>query len=307
MLNLQSTLARYFQQPDKLQKWTLMFKSVLELDLGPLEEPTEDSAEIDSRDKHSFWKLKATLSKASLRLLQRFGTPQISLETKAQADAFAQSICAPLLDSHLGLVLKRSQKFIGSKALFYSLRYLSTAVNSSITLQPFVIPHFESLLYEGIPLMLYLTHKEYQEATEDEQEYVRRSLTTKGDCESPKRAAQDLLRSICSFKTPETRKQGKSAPPDLLAPFLQFACTHLATFQASQGTADFRIKDALLLGIEALAERIEKHKVFNTSVEDLLQTYVFPDLASSNLFLRLRALSCYNTFNPVYLRSKEHA
>ena len=34
---------------------------------------------------------------------------------------------------------------------------------------------------------------------------------------------------------------------------------------------------------------------------------MFPDLASSNLFLRLRALSVYNSFSPVYLRSKEHA
>ena len=201
-----------------------MFKSVLELDLGALEEPTEESAQIEERDKHSFWKVKATLCKASLRLMQRYGTPQISLETKALAEAFAQSICAPLLESHLSLVLKRSSKFVGSKALFYSLRYLSTAVNSSATLQPLVMPHFETLLYEGIPLMLYLTHKEYQEATEDEQEYVRRSLTTKGECESPKKAAQDLLRAICAFKTPETRKQGKKTPPDLLAPFLQFAC-----------------------------------------------------------------------------------
>jgi len=79
-----------------------------------------------------------------------------------------------LLESHLGVVIKRQTNFVGSKSLNFAIKYVSQSTKMPVTMKK-LKPFIEKLLYEIIvsPIML-LTHRDVTLFKEDPIEYIRK-------------------------------------------------------------------------------------------------------------------------------------
>ena len=56
----------YFLQDNNLDRWVQCFKILLDMPCPPeLQSLTEETDEIDKRNKHIFWKLKGIVAKAT--------------------------------------------------------------------------------------------------------------------------------------------------------------------------------------------------------------------------------------------------
>ncbi len=149
---------------------TIMDKPVPEA----LESFIEDMDEIEKRDSHIVWKIKGIASKTTYRIFSKYGNPKfvedsfIPFSKRFQAD-----FAVPLLESHLQLVFKRKTHYVGSKALNFSIKYLSSSTkleNTMAMLKPFV----ENLLFTTIIPIMLITHKDVTLFKDDAVEFIRK-------------------------------------------------------------------------------------------------------------------------------------
>ena len=95
-----------------------------------LSAPTTDTEEIVRRDKSIFWKIKGIATKITYRIFVKYGNPSTVEEKvviKTFASNFALNFSIPLLESHLQLMFEKKEKFVGSKALSFSIKFTSAA------------------------------------------------------------------------------------------------------------------------------------------------------------------------------------
>jgi hypothetical protein len=150
--------------------------------------------EIEKRDKSICWKTKGMASQVTYRLFSKYGNPKHADKRYAKvSELFKEKYSIMLLESHLQQVLRRQTNFIGSKALNFSIKYVSQSTKMKLTmdkLKPFV----EKLLYEVIvsPIML-ITHRDITLYKDDPIEYVRKQNDFTETLFTPKNTAVDLL------------------------------------------------------------------------------------------------------------------
>jgi len=83
-------------------------------------------SEIEERDKNIHWKIKTIVAKLTYRLFSKFGNPShVEDELIDFSKYFKDTFAVPLLESHLQIVFKRKNNFVGSKCLNFALKYLS--------------------------------------------------------------------------------------------------------------------------------------------------------------------------------------
>jgi hypothetical protein len=184
--------------------------------------------EIEVRDKHIQWKIKHVACKITYRMFTKYGNPKhVKDELLIFSNRFLEVFAIPLLESHLQLVFKRKQNFVGSKALNFALKYVSAATKMEKTmdlLRPFV----ENLLFETvIPIML-ISHKDVTLFKDDPIEYIRKQNDFQETCFSPKNTALDLMQYLCTYK--EGTKKKKQKKPAYLHKFLEFCVSNLIQY-----------------------------------------------------------------------------
>ena len=113
-----------------LDPWIQFFKTILDMPCpDELGTPTEDTEETSRRNKEIFWKIKGITAKATYRMFMKYGEPstvdQRSALTKTFSNSFMLKYSIPLLESHLPILLSRKEKFVGSKALNYAIKFVS--------------------------------------------------------------------------------------------------------------------------------------------------------------------------------------
>lgn len=140
-----------------------------------LSEPTSDTDVIVSRDKSIFWKIKGIAGKITYRVFVKYGNPA-TVEEKVLIQTFASNFALnfsiPLLESHLQLMFEKKDKFVGSKALSFAIKFTSAATKQDNTmdkLKPFV----ENILYDTIIPIMFITEKDMTTFTNDPVEYIR--------------------------------------------------------------------------------------------------------------------------------------
>lgn len=270
----------------------MFFKTIIDRPLpAELETFTEQMDQIEARDKHIQWKIKAMACKITYRMFTKYGNPKTVNEAfEIFSQRFLEAMAVPLLESHLQLVFKRKQNFVGSKALNFALKYVSSSTKQEKTmdvLRPFV----ENLLYETvIPIML-ISHKDVSLFKEDPIEYIRKQNDFAETCFAHKNTGVDMMTYLCTYTLKKTKKKA----PVYLHKFLEFCVNNLGQYQM-QTNPDWRIKEAILLAIGSLYEPIMDRKDLKSMMEPMFITHVLPELQSPQPFLRLRACWLYGEF-----------
>jgi hypothetical protein len=83
--------------------WMSFFKKILDHpEPESISSFVEDMDEIDTRNKHIFWKLKAIVSRITYRLFNKFARTEFMPEEEREWSKFANAeYSQQLLDSHL--------------------------------------------------------------------------------------------------------------------------------------------------------------------------------------------------------------
>ena len=191
----------------------------------------------------------------------KYGNPSIVEDTtliKSFANNFSFKYNIPLLESHLQLLFSRKQNHVGSKALNFSIKFLSASTKLENTMEK-MRPFVENILYDTIVPILFITHKDLQQYENDPIEYIRAQYDFTETMFHPKNQVQDLLMYLCKYSS-EKKKKGKKRPrPDYLHQFLEFTVKNLNEYaekiNSGQG-ADWRIKEALMFAILTLRDEI---------------------------------------------------
>ena len=157
----QLRLCRFLLAGHALDPWVQFFKSLLDRPLpAALEAFAEEMGEVEARDRSAHWKIKAIAAKITYRLFQKYGNPQaVEDELVDFSKYFKDTFAVALLESHLQLVFRRKQAFVGTGALNYALRFVSQATKMPTTmhaLRPFV----ENLLFETLVPVLLVQHRD---------------------------------------------------------------------------------------------------------------------------------------------------
>ena len=111
----QIVVCPYLMENNNLDPWVEFFKTILDMPTPEdMKELTNNTKEINRRDKSIFWKIKGIASKLTYRITIKYGDPSI-VEDKALVKSFSNNFSIkyvmPLLESHLQIVLTRKNTF----------------------------------------------------------------------------------------------------------------------------------------------------------------------------------------------------
>jgi importin-7 len=261
----QLQMSPYLMEGNNLQPWIQFLKTIMDMPCPPeLSAPATLTEEIVKRDKSIFWKIKGIAAKITYRIFVKYGNPA-TVEEKVAIQTFSSNFALnfsiPLLESHLQLMFERKDKFVGSKALSFCIKFTSAATKQENTmdkLKPFV----ENILYDTVIPIMFITEKDMSTFANDPVEYIRNLYDFTETLFQPKNTVQDLLVYLCRYSSQKKqKKKGKSkrGKPDYLHPFLAFAVKNLTEYNSkitSGEGADFRIKEAILYAIGTLKDEI---------------------------------------------------
>jgi hypothetical protein len=157
----------------------------------------EDMEEISSRDKSIQWKIKGMASKITYRLFTKYGNKVYTKDDRKNfMEYFQRTFSEPLLESHLQHLLSRKTKFVGSKCLNFSMKFISagTKIPATMTkLKPFI----ENILYEVVIPIIMPTHRDVNLFQDDPIEYIRKQEDFSETLYMSRNTVIDLLQYIC--------------------------------------------------------------------------------------------------------------
>ena len=292
-----------------LTPWIQMFKILLDMPVPEhLESATDDIDTIASRDKHIIWKVKAQAARLTFRLFSRYANLKFILK-KTDPDRpfqeyFNSNYAETLCESHLQIIFKRKTHFVGSKALNFVIKLVSSAIKIPLTMEK-MKPFIDNILYEtAIPLMI-ISNRDIQLFEEDPIEYVRKQQDLFESIYMPKVTTVELLQLICQYKS----TPGRKVKPDYLMPFLAFVSNNMQQYGealAAGGNPDWRVKESLLYAVGSLNEDIALYKEYAHNIEPMLKTHVLSDFASPHPLLKSRACWVYGQFSDYEFNDKQH-
>jgi len=249
----QLRMCPFLLEGHNLDPWIQFFKTLLDRPLPPeLEAFTEEMGEIEARDKSTHWKIKSIAAKITYRVFHKYGNPQAVEEEYVDfSKYFKDTFAIALLESHLQIVFKRKNFFVGTSALNYALRFVNQATRLATTmsvLKPFV----ENLLFETVVPIMLVQHKDVVQHREDPVEFIRKQRDVTKTYLNPRETVLELMEALCSYRSNKKVKR-----PDYLNKFLEFCVSNLAQYQ-QHSQADWRIKEAILNAIGVLKDLIRK-------------------------------------------------
>ena len=275
-----------------------MFKLLIDMPVpDSLESQTEDIEEIAARDKSIQWKVKAQATRTTFRLFSRFTNLKTAHEEEEKQwnQFFIQTYAEPLCESHLQLMFKRKTHFVGSKALNFVIKLVTSAVKIPSTMAK-MLPFMENILYETVIPLMIISNRDIQLFEDDPIEYVRKQTDLMETIYMPKVTTVELLEQILEYKT----QKGKKQKPDYLVPFLGFVSNNMQQYAdalQSGANPDWRVKESLLYAVGSLNEIIGMHDDLAQNVEIMLKAHVLPDFTSQYPLLRSRACWVYGEFS----------
>jgi len=109
--------------------------------------PTDESEEIETRNKNIFWKIKGIAGKATYRIFIKYNNPlkTDNASIKKFMENFSSTYSIPLLESHLQILLSRKTNFVGVKSLNYAIKFVAASIKRENTME-MLKPFIENLL-----------------------------------------------------------------------------------------------------------------------------------------------------------------
>ena len=132
------------------------------------------------------------------------------------AKRFMARSFVPLLESHLQLLFQKKTDFVGTKALMYSLKYITMATHNPDTFEK-LKPYIETLLYDCIVPLMFVTEADLTLFREEPVEFIRNEYHYE---ENHKEQVHDLCFYLNSFSSKKPEKEGEKPTPDYLQYFL---------------------------------------------------------------------------------------
>ena len=262
-----------------------------------MESQTDETDEIERREKTDWWKLKGITSKTTFRLFQKYAVTKYVKHDKEALQYnkdFQKAYGEKLLESHLQLVLKRKTNFVGQNTLNFALKLVKESVRID-PLKEKLQPYFETLLYEVVIPLMMMSNRDITQFNDDPIEFIRSIFDFLESIFMPKNTTLELQSTLCKFKSDKK----KGAKPDYLIPFLNFAADNMKQYNeqlAAGANPDWRIKEALLHSIGNISETISFDKDIVSSIEPMLLTHVLPFLTCDNPYLKHRSCWVYGRF-----------
>lgn len=212
-----------FSNKEALLPWMGVFKRIMDRELpAELSAHTTKTEEMERREKTWAIKLKGIASRATHRIISKYGNKRFVDEKYHEfSDMLSRDFGIEFLKSHLTNVLTCHERFVGTKALNFSLKYLQAAYKNAIMFEH-ILPFTEKLLKGSIIHIIMLQERDYELFTEDEQEFIRKQQDFQDTLLSPKNTAIDLLQFLCQMRTSQKQKK-----PAFLHNYLAFLSAQL--------------------------------------------------------------------------------
>lgn len=109
------------------------------------------------------------------RIFVKYGNPTI-VEDKPHIVTFSNNFSLkyniPLLESHLQTLFAKKTGFVGSKALNFAIKFISNSTKLQNTMEK-LKPYVETILYDTIVPILYVTERDITKFQNDPVEYIR--------------------------------------------------------------------------------------------------------------------------------------
>ncbi|KTF77118.1 hypothetical protein cypCar_00044866 [Cyprinus carpio] len=259
--------------------WMEILRTVVDRDV-----PAETlEADEDDRPELIWWKCKKWALHIITRMFERYGSPgNVTKEYVEFADFFLKTYAVGIQQVLLKVIEQhRQRQYVSPRVLQQALSYMTQGVSHSLTWKQ-MKPHMQTITQEVVfPLMCYKDEDE-RLWQEDPYEYIRMKFNMYDDHVSPATAAQTLL---CTA----ARKR-----KEVLPHMMEF-CHQILM----DPNTDPRRKDGALHVVGALAQPLQKKRVYRDQMELMLQNYVFPLLNSNLGYLRARSCWVLHSFSPL--------
>uniref|UniRef100_A0A8C2HYH3 Importin 8 n=1 Tax=Cyprinus carpio TaxID=7962 RepID=A0A8C2HYH3_CYPCA len=219
-------------------------------------------ADEDDRPELIWWKCKKWALHIITRMFERYGSPgNVTKEYVEFADFFLKTYAVGIQQVLLKVIEQhRQRQYVSPRVLQQALSYMTQGVSHSLTWKQ-MKPHMQTITQEVVfPLMCYKDEDE-RLWQEDPYEYIRHTFT------------YDLI----------------------VLPHMMEFCHQILM----DPNTDPRRKDGALHVVGALAQPLQKKRVYRDQMELMLQNYVFPLLNSNLGYLRARSCWVLHSFSPL--------
>ncbi|CAG0888797.1 unnamed protein product [Cyprideis torosa] len=248
-------------------------------------------ANIDDEDRaeHPAWKCKKWAFHIATRMFERYGSPgSVAKEYEEFAQWYVQSFSEGMLQVILNVLdAYRQGTWISPRVTQEALQYLTEAVRHSVCWK-LLKPHMMLVIREVLfPLMSHSEEDQLLWET-DPQEYVNIKFDFFEELHSPATSAGRLLQS-----TVGKRKNMLDQTMTFLVGIL------------TQPQPNPRQKDGALHMVGTLSKVLLKKSPYKDNLENLIASYLFPELSSPTPFLRARALWTLQAFSEVEYKNSD--
>ena len=201
------------------------------------------------------------------------------------------------------ILFAKKTQFVGSKALNFAIKFTSASTKQQITMDE-IKPYVEDILQNIVVPIMFISEQDVESFTNEPIEYIRSQYDFTETMLQPRNQVQDLLQYLCKYSSekPKKSKKGKRVDPkpDYLFGYIQWAVKNLREYDemvAAGQNPDWRIKEALMYTIGTLRDEIMNQKTMKNEMEQMLVTFVLPELKNAQPFLRQRACQTYGVFD----------
>lgn len=276
----------------KLETWFEGFRVVLSYQYENIQ--ITDHYEQETKLKDPKYQAMKWVSQILYRFFSRFHDYKAQINSNVMiGQAFTSKWAKLYLDQIVSLVFSSQSLFIPDITLNYYLKYLNQAVKHPATCEylsslklasgDFVIP---SLITSIITPTVGKTPYDEELWNENPIEYIRRGSDLSSVYYSACNASLDLLDTLCSH--------------GYLQQFLSYLTASLAN-QLSAIT-----KESLMTQVGSLSSLLQSEPALLSTIESMLSSHIFPELASPVGFLKARAVWVYAQFSSIPFSSAEH-
>ena len=273
--------------------WTQFMLNVLALPAPA--PPSEDELAKEEWITLPFWKLQKWASKNLETYFERYGLPkQVDEDMRGYAQHYIDVWACGVLDAQMRVLGQSFREYVSPRVVRNCLRYLSHAVESSLTWK-FMKPHLDELMDSILfPLMCH-SDADDRMWDEDPYEYVRRRYALEVNYVDPETAAGFLIDNLIEKRPKATLEStvGK--------------CMAVAQVLPGDPQYNPRHKDGALNILGSIAEHIVERKKYAALMEEFIVKWVLPEVESPAPFMHRRLCCFVDSFSELRFQSVESA
>eukprot|EP00043_Microstomoeca_roanoka_P011035 m.104250 g.104250 ORF g.104250 m.104250 type:complete len:1033 (+) comp15071_c0_seq2:405-3503(+) len=269
-----------YATPEACDHWTGLLVAVLQLQAPA---PPAD-VDKDEWPRLPFWKLQKWATKNLEVFFERHGLPkQCDEEMRPYANHYIDNWACHVLEALMTVLGASFQQYVSPRVVRNCLRYMTHAVESSVTWK-MMKPHLDELLDSILFPMMCQSEEDDRLWEEDPYEFIRKKYALDTSYTDPVSAASVLIGNIIEKRTKATLESTVNK------------CMSVAQLVPGSPGYNPRHKDGALHILSSVAETILERKKYKQVMEDFIVNYVVPEMQSPAAFVQRRACCFIEAF-----------